>query len=186
MEELGTQRFDALLAGTLANDADVAAEFFRHFHPALLRYLSAREPRHAEDLEADVWLAVAAHLDRFEGTEPEFRAWLFTLARNVVSGHRRKGLRRRTDLAAPADFVDRVGSDDLDEVVLDEIAAAEALEALRRHLTEPQAEVIRLRVIAGFSAAEVAEVLGRPESWVRVTQHRALNRLAHRLPGRRL
>ena len=185
MEDLGTQRFDALLAGTLANDPEVASEFFRRYHQALARYLAAREPRHADDLEADVWLAVAAHLDRFEGSEHEFRAWLFTLARNVVTGHRRKGIRRRTDVAGPEVFSDRRAADEPEDAAVEALATAEAMEALRRHLTETQAEVVRLRVIAGFSAAEVAEILGRPETWVRVTQHRALARLAHRLPERR-
>ena len=185
MEDLGTQRFEALLAGTVANDTDAATELFRRYHPSLLRYLAAHEPRHAEDLEGDVWLAVAGSLDRFEGGERQFRAWLFTLARNVVTGHRRKGLRRRTDVLGPEGFVERPAVDAPDVDALDAVASDEALAALRHHLTPTQAEVIRLRVIAGFSAAEVAEMLGRPETWVRVTQHRALVRLANRLPDRR-
>jgi RNA polymerase sigma-70 factor (ECF subfamily) len=167
MEELGAPPpFEVLLEGTLANDPEVAAAFFRRFHPVLSRYLRAREPRHADDLEADVWLAVAAHLDRFEGGERDFRAWLFTLARNVVSGHRRTSLRRRTDVVRLDDLVGHPSSDEPDAMVVADVSLTEALAALRKHLTPTQAEVVRLRVIAGFTAAEVAELLGRSEGWV--------------------
>jgi RNA polymerase sigma-70 factor (ECF subfamily) len=183
MDEPGASTpFEVLLEGTLANDREAAAELFRRFHPALSRYLRAREPRHADDLEADVWLAVAAHLERFEGGERDFRAWHFTVARNVVSGHRRTGLRRRTDIVRPEDLADRPAADEPDTAAVDDISLADALAVLRRHLTPVQAEVVRHRVIAGFSAAEVAGLLGRSEGWVRVTQHRALVRLADRLP----
>ena len=184
MEDVGAGQFEELLAGTLRNDPRAAEELFRRFHPPLLRYLRARETHHAEDLAGDVWLAVAAHLDGFEGDERAFRAWLFTLARNVVTGHRRKGLRRRTDLAATETFELRPTDAETDGEAIESVAAAEAIVLLERHLTRTQAEVVRLRVIAGLSATEVAEILDRPETWVRVTQHRALQRLAKRLPGR--
>jgi RNA polymerase sigma-70 factor (ECF subfamily) len=45
-------------------------------------------------------------------------------------------------------------------------------------LPRPQAEVVLLRVVAGFSADEVAEMTGRSAGAVRVLQHRALRRMA--------
>jgi DNA-directed RNA polymerase specialized sigma24 family protein len=43
-----------------------------------------------------------------------------------------------------------------------------------------------LRILADLDVATVAARLQRPETWVRVTQHRALRRLAHRLGPRSL
>ena len=51
-------------------------------------------------------------------------------------------------------------------------------------LTPDQCEVLILRVVADLSAAEVGALMDRPESWVRVTQHRALKVLASRLDAR--
>jgi RNA polymerase sigma-70 factor (ECF subfamily) len=51
------------------------------------------------------------------------------------------------------------------------------LEAIAR-LPARQAEVVRLRVLGGLSAAEVAEVLAKPPGTIRVLQHRALRQLA--------
>jgi DNA-directed RNA polymerase specialized sigma24 family protein len=38
-----------------------------------------------------------------------------------------------------------------------------------------------LRVLADLGVDEVAAIMGRTANWVRVTQHRALRRLASRL-----
>jgi RNA polymerase sigma-70 factor (ECF subfamily) len=44
-------------------------------------------------------------------------------------------------------------------------------------LPEPQGEILRLRIAAGLSAEETAQVLGMSAGAVRVAQHRALARL---------
>jgi RNA polymerase sigma factor (sigma-70 family) len=182
MEDLSTGRFETLLASAARNEPAASRELFGRYNPALLRYLQSREPGQAEDLAADVWLAVSADLGRFDGSEPAFRAWIFTLARNVVTGHRRKGLRRRTDVVDHRTLADMAAEDQPDVAAMSEVASREALALVTHHLNPTQTEVIRLRVIAELSAAEVAQILGRTETWVRVTQHRALVRLARRLP----
>ena len=45
-------------------------------------------------------------------------------------------------------------------------------------LSEEQAEVILLRVVADLPVAEVARITGRTAGAVRVMQHRALRKLA--------
>jgi RNA polymerase sigma-70 factor (ECF subfamily) len=52
-----------------------------------------------------------------------------------------------------------------------------ALGALLAHLTPRQREVLVLRVAVGLSAEEAAQAIGSTAGTVRVTQHRALNRL---------
>ena len=60
----------------------------------------------------------------------------------------------------------------------DDVAAA--VVRIKR-LPAPQAEVVLLRVLGGYSAEEVAELTGRSPGSVRVIQHRALRRLAKEL-----
>ena len=60
----------------------------------------------ADDLAADVWLAVARGLDRFDGDERGFRGWLFTIARHRIVEHRRRQARRRTE-PLPTERLDR-------------------------------------------------------------------------------
>ena len=54
---------------------------------------------------------------------------------------------------------------------------AERLGHLLHKLTPRQREVLVLRIAVGLSAEETAQVVGSTPGAVRVTQHRALNRL---------
>jgi RNA polymerase sigma-70 factor (ECF subfamily) len=172
--------FEALLASVRRGDQVAAAELYRRLQPRLLRYLRYEEPQTAEDLAAEVWMAVAAGLDSFDGDEAGFRGWVFTIARRRVIDHRRRGVRRRTAPAEPADFADvaddRPGTDPPSTV-----GAQEAVERIVGLLPPVQAEVVMLRVVADLDAETVAEMLGRSANWVRVTQHRALKKLAAQL-----
>jgi len=70
------------------------------YHHRLLRYLRAAEPRLADDLAGEVWVAVATRVAAFDGDRVAFAAWLFTIARNRIADARRRGARRRTDPVA--------------------------------------------------------------------------------------
>ena len=155
------------------------ALLWRDLHPRILRYLRvAVGDSDAEDLGSDVWLEVARGLGRFDGDEPAFRAWVFTIARRRVIDAGRREQRRRTDPMSPQQ-IDR-GCDDASG----ELEARFALDvALRRvaRLPRDQAEVVALRVLAGLSAEQVAEIVGKRAGAVRVLQHRGLQRLANEL-----
>lgn len=173
--------FATTLAAAKAGDERAAEQLYLDHQPMLIRYLRSQEPRTAEDLAAEVWLAAAGALADFEGDESGFRGWLFTIARRRVIEHRRRGLRRRTDSVDPEVFVETVGRDDPAQQASAAVDAQRAVDVIAQHLSPDQAEVLILRVVADLSAAQVGELMGRPEAWVRITQHRALKRLAGRL-----
>lgn len=141
---------------------------YRQIDPALRRYLTAVAGERGDDLGSQVWVEAVAASGTCEGGLDGLRRLVFTIARRRLVDHRRRWWQRRVTLMAdpPADSED--GWDGSGE---------RALELIRR-LPAAQAEVVFLRVIAGLSAAEVAEVTGRSAEAVRVMQHRALNRLA--------
>jgi RNA polymerase sigma-70 factor (ECF subfamily) len=156
-------------------------ELFRAYQPPLLRYLRAQEPGMADDLAGEVWVAVADHLAGFEGDETGFRSWLFTIGRYRLIEHRRRAARRRTDpvpherLDGP---VERGFGGDPSWLVLDQLAAQEAIDNLVAGLSPDQAEAVLLRVVGGFDVPEVAQIMERSAGSVRVLCHRALRRLA--------
>jgi RNA polymerase sigma-70 factor, ECF subfamily len=178
--------FDGVLAAARTGDETAAAALFRSVQPRLLRYLRSQEPRVADDLAADTWLAVARGLDTFEGDAAGFRGWIFTIARRQVIEHRRRGLRRRTDVTDPGEFADRGAVDDPAGDVVGSLSAQEAIDLLVRLLTPDQAEVVVLRVVGGLDTATVATMMERSEGWVRVTQHRALRALAGKVDLREI
>jgi RNA polymerase sigma-70 factor (ECF subfamily) len=161
---------------------------FRAYQPMLLRYLRSQGPDVADDVASEVWIAMSRQLGRFVGDESGFRRWMFTIARRRLIEARRKQARQRST-AASADELEqasraavRFAADDPATVVADQVSAQEALEIVVAGLTPEQAEVVLLRVVAGFGVAEVAEVTGRTHSSVRVLCHRALRRLRARFP----
>ncbi|UDY35128.1 RNA polymerase sigma factor [Dermatobacter hominis] len=174
------EAFETLLTAVQRGDEAAAAALYRRVQPRLVRYLRFEEPQAADDIAADVWVAIAAKIGDFEGGEDGFRAWAFTIARRRVIDHRRRGMRRRTSSASPESFVDRAdhtdGSDPSSS--LDSQDAVDRIVAL---LPPVQAEVVLLRVVADLDAETVARMLGRSANWVRVTQHRALKKLAEQL-----
>lgn len=79
--------------------------------------------------------------------------------------------------------LERTGACDADDPEARALMASESDAALAHIATLPpdQAEVVLLRVVAGFNAGEVAAIVGKKAGAVRVLQHRALKRLSGRL-----
>ena len=97
----GRPSFDALLYAAKRGDGPSVAVLFRDLHPRISRYLRAEEPNAADDIEGDVWEAIARGLGDFTGSERDFSAWAFTIARRRIIDQRRRTARRRTDVTDP-------------------------------------------------------------------------------------
>jgi RNA polymerase sigma-70 factor (ECF subfamily) len=130
-----------------------------------------------EDLAAETWLQVVRDLRGFRGGVPEFRAWLFTVARHrAVDQGRARASRPVVPMADPRDDRAEAAPSAEQHAVEREATAA----ALRLVATLPaeQAEMVMLRVVAGLDVAAVAELVGKKPGAVRVAVHRALKSLA--------
>ena len=175
------REFDALVDG--ATDGDTAAfeALFREVQPRLLRFLRSQESRSADDLAAEVWLAVAKGIATFDGGWTDFRAWVFSIARRRLADHRRTAIRRCTDVVDSEAFDRRQADDAPEEQALDRLSGQEAATLITSVLSGDQAEVLLLRVLADLDVDDVAAIMRRTPNWVRVTQHRALRMLAKRL-----
>ncbi len=159
---------------------------YRDLHPALLRHVRRLQPHGAEDLAADVWTEAAAGLSRFDGDAAAFCGWLFTLARRRAIDASRRTARHRTDTVDHVVLDARAGPDRPDAEIVELLSAGAAMRRVAGMLTEAQAEVVLLRVVAGLPVDQVAAITGRPLGAVRGLQHRGLRRLAESLPRRAL
>ena len=174
-------RFDELVVGAVDGDPQAVEELFRELQPRLLRFLRSQEGRAAEDLAAEVWLAVARGVSRFEGDWSDFRAWVFAIARRRLADHRRTAVRRRTDVVEGDVFERHQADNTTEDEALDKLSGQQAAELITALLSGDQAEVLLLRVLADLDAEQVASIMQRTPNWVRVTQHRAMKTLAKRL-----
>lgn len=172
--------FPDVLAAAARGDEQAFTRLWRDLQPPLLRYLQVLAPAMAEDLAAETWLEVVRGLGRFDGDELRFRSWVFLIARHRTIDWRRRAARQATELVPVDTLAHLQAPDDPAASALDAISGRSAL-ALIATLTEDQAEVIALRVVAGLDVAQVAQIVGKPPGTVRVLAHRGLRRLAERL-----
>jgi len=178
---VATSEFGPVLAAAQQGAHWAIAALWRDVHPRLLRVLRGLDPAMAEDVEADTWFVAARDLARFRGDERQFRAWMFTIARNRLIDARRREGRRPSVVMPPESLRERPADDDPAMTALDVLSADAAVALVRECLRPDQAEVILLRVLGGLDVDEVAAMLGKRPGNVRVLQHRGLRRLAERL-----
>ena len=163
---------EAALAARAKHDRHAVALLYRRYVDAVYRYcyrrLGSREE--AEDAASLVFTRALAGIGRI-GDQP-FRAWLFTIAHNVVADIHRA--RRRT--SELPDTVERIDPDPTPE---QHLIAAEDGHFIRTLLAQLPAESRRLLDLrlAGLTDAEIATVLGKSHGAVRVAQHRTVARL---------
>ena len=173
--------FDELLPAAQRGDERAVEWLFEQLQPRLLRFLVAHEPRAADDLAGEVWLAVATRIGQFEGGWSDFRAWFFTIARRRLADHRRTAVRRRTDVVDAAVFEINPDRESTERLVLDSLAGQEAAALIASTLNGDQAEVLLLRILGDLDVGQVASIMQRSPNWVRVTQHRAVRTLAKKV-----
>jgi RNA polymerase sigma-70 factor, ECF subfamily len=145
-----------------------------------------RDHHEAEDVTERTFLLALGALPRFREGAPDepggeastFRVWLFRIARNVVSNHRRTVRRRPT---APLEAAGATPSaDDVEGGVLARAEVSAAWAAVAR-LPGDRRRAVVLRFVEEMSTAEIAGVLGRSEGAIRVLLHRALRAVARDL-----
>lgn len=149
----------------------------------MYRVVAARvgSRQEAEDLTQEVFARALGRLDGYRSTSGSFRPYLLTVARNLLRDrwrtHRRRGHEDADLTLLPSEDA---GPEEAT------IAAGEraALAAGLAQLPDRHRQVLRLRLLEGRSAAEVAAMLGRTPESVRQLQHRALVELRAALEER--
>lgn len=151
---------------------------YRDLNPALIRYLASQVPRAAEDLAAETWMGAARSISVFEGGEAAFRAWLFKIAYRRVVQYWRDSGRDGSIAADPYTLQDHVDPMSVEDAVIATDSLSDAARRVTEVLTPDQSSVVLLRIFAGLTVGDVADVLGKRPGTVRVLQHKALKKLA--------
>jgi RNA polymerase sigma-70 factor (ECF subfamily) len=133
--------------------------------------LVGNDRAHAEDVAQETLLRAWRHRDVLDGSSAAARAWLFTVARNIVIDEWRS---RRAHKETPMAEVPEHGADDdeSDQLLLSWVVA----EALT-HLSDDHRAVLLECYYRGRPVAEAARRLGVPEGTVKSRTHYALRAL---------
>ena len=148
-------------------------EIYRAHARTVYKYLLSlcHDDTLAEELTQETFYQAVRSADRFDGS-CKVSTWLCQIAKHLFYQHLRRQKREEPlpeeDALPPlpsaeGEALDRVGQLDL----------------LRRihDLPEPGREVVYLRVFGSLSFREIGEVLGKTETWARVTFYRCKERL---------
>ena len=146
-------------------------ELFEREMPAIYRYAYSRVPSagDAEDLASLVFEQAWRSAEHLQDRGLPARAWLFGIARHVVTEHRRRLFRAPPVVALEAFD----GPDEGLEGHAEQLALAKAVASLPR----ADAEVVTLRFLHGPSLAETAEAMATTVDAVKARQTRALRKL---------
>ena len=130
-----------------------------------------RDPQTAEELTQETFYQAVRSIDRFDGS-CKVSVWLCQIAKHLWYQHLRKA-NRETELPEEAELplVPSAGEE--------AVSRSGQLDLLRRvhELPEPGREVVYLRAFGGLSFREIGDVLGKTETWARVTFYRGKERL---------
>lgn len=179
----GVEReLDVLASRAAQSDAAATTELLRQVQPMVVRYCRARLGRAgggthttADDVAQEVCLAVLHALPRYRDQGRPFAAFLFRIAANKVTDAYRVAAR---ELGVPMQTVPDTAAPDVGpEGYAIEADASRRMRDLLDTLPSQHRDVLLLRIAAGLSAEETGRALGMSAGSVRVTQHRALNRL---------
>ena len=196
---------DVLVKALAAHDAEAFAYLLDRYHSTLVRLAQQYVPSRAvaDEVVQETWLAVIDGIDRFE-QRSSLKTWLFRILVNIARSHGvkesrsipfatttvfdqepavdphrfRRGIRHRGAWKRPPHPWSEPEQRAVD---------AETLETIRRaidRLPPEQREVITMRDLLGWSAAEVCDALKVTDSNQRVLLHRARSRVRDSLEQR--
>jgi RNA polymerase sigma-70 factor (ECF subfamily) len=173
----------------------VALEMLLSLHrKRLVAYVQSRFPEQLrdsvepQDIVQDTWLRAVRSISELspDGTDPVYR-WLVTIARNLIADQLKFRRRRRVSCVA----TDQNAEDASIINLLQEMAVYQrtpsksaashelmaALDGAIGRLPSDQAQVVRLRYLAGLNRKEVAQKMSRSEAAISMLCSRALKNL---------
>ena len=158
---------------------------------------SMLDPATAEDVVQETWVAVVDAIDGFEGRSA-LKSWLCTITANRARNRLRRSKRETlTDFQAPLEPALEArfneggswaqptrpwGSESAEDLLSNE-ALKDCLEKHYDALPETQRAVLMMRDLQQMEAEEVCRILGLSGSNLRVTLHRARQKLFTMIEG---
>ena len=172
------ESFDEVLAAAQADAPWAFERLYRSLAPQITGYLRLQGAPDPEDLAGEVFLGAFRRLGSFQGSEGQYRAWVFTIAhRRLVDERRRASRRPQLVHGGLAPAHDR-GGGDVEEEALRRLSE-ERVRELCDELAPAQRDVLLLRLVGGLTVEQVAESLGKSPGAVKALQRRGVVAIRH-------
>lgn len=163
--------FDEVVAAARGGEEWALRAIYEELAPRVRGYLRGQGEAEPDELVGEVFLQVVRDFGSFKGDESALRAWVLTIAHDLLAGeHRRRSRRLSVSVVRTGRDGDPEGgaADDSEERV----------NAVLAGLSTSQRSVVLLRALGELSVGQVADVLGKSPRAVERIQRRALAILA--------
>ena len=155
---------------------------YQQLSPRVLGYLRSHGVDDPEAVTNDVFLALHRNLDRIRGGEDDVRTLTFSIAHaRLVDHHRARALRPRDVEFEPDADPRRAPS--AEDTAIEHLGGRGVL-ALLDALGNEQREAVTLRIVAGLTLDETAQVMEKSVGAIKQLQRRALESLRRGLGDR--
>jgi len=150
-------------------------ELVSRYSPRLYSFLRRRisTDQETEDLVQEAFLKAFRYIDRFD-TDQKFSTWLYTIASRLAVSHFRTQRVRKRHVEV------RSNSPDPEETTIRKQESQNLWESARK-LQEKQFQALWLRYSEDMNVKEIAKIMKRKQSHVRVLLHRGRLNLAKEL-----
>lgn len=152
-------------------------EMYDEYFDKVNRYLRYRARNHwdADDLTTTVFLKALENLDQYNH-QNSFGAWIFRIAHNTYVDYLRK--KREYPMGEGQDFLEtKIDTSIEPEAQTLTKEMIQELNDLLNQLPTDQRDVLTLRYFGELKISEVAEVLGKSESAVKMLSYRGIQKL---------
>lgn len=148
-------------------------QIYQQHAQTVYRFLLAqcKDPGLAEELTQETFYQAIRSIHRFDGT-CKLSVWLCQIAKHLWYQHLRKQKREAPMPEEPPE----ISLPSAEEGLLEQEGRLELLKQIHA-LPELQREVVYLRAFGGLSFREIGDVLGKTETWARVTFYRGKEQL---------
>lgn len=157
-------------------DPDAFAQLYDFYIEPIYRfvYFKLSNKEDAEDITSEVFLKTWNYLVTGENQVNSFRHLIYKIARNRIIDVYRE---RATRLECPIETIQNVAvTEDLIKTIEATEEKTQIILVMKKLKSEYQ-EVIHLRYVEGLSAGDIAEILEKSYTNVRVLLHRATKKL---------
>lgn len=131
----------------------------------------------SEDLAQETFIKVLKYKNNFDSRKGNFKAWLFTIARNTTYDYIRA---QKKNMAHEADAdieVITVNANESPDELARKSLEKQMLFKLLNKLESHEKEVVYLKYIQEYKVSEISNITGLSQSNVKVITHRSIKKL---------
>lgn len=163
--------------GDRAAADELVSHYYREVYAFVYRQLMHRE--NALDLTQDIFMSMLRSIGSFEGSRATLRTWLYRIASNRIVDHFRSRTHRDTKLSDPLDGFDLAEDGDFTLELEQREEVSRVLELISTFETRAQ-EVLRLKLFAERTFAEISQIMELPDSTVKTNYYASIRRIKQR------